>query len=253
MHPELSAVLEKSRDFLPPSPYKALITTDDWPYLYLGSRHIPVLFYLLVGMTGLLLLRSQRHWGALGLITTWNRTHCHFFFLGAAFMLLEVQNISKASVALGNTWLVNAVIVSGVLMMILLANMIASRFPGISLTSIYLSLFGLCLALYFFDIARFAFLPYGIRAFAVGSLTTLPMMFSGIVFIRSFSMASRKDEALGANLIGALAGALLQSITFITGIKALLLIVLGLYLLAMLAKPATPVSDVVGLSKQVRQ
>ena len=54
----------------------------------------------------------------------WNRSHWHFLFLGAAFLLLEVQNISKASVVLGNTWQVNAVIVSGVLIMALLANLL---------------------------------------------------------------------------------------------------------------------------------
>ena len=44
-------------------------------------------------------------------------------------MLLEVQNISKASVVLGNTWQVNAVIISGILIMILLANAFAAQFP----------------------------------------------------------------------------------------------------------------------------
>ena len=70
-------------------------------------------------------------------------------------------------------------------------------------------------------------------------VTTLPMIFSSIIFIRSFANASKKDEALGANLIGALVGALLQSITFVTGIKALLLIVMGFYFLAMLTRPRT--------------
>jgi len=227
-------LIEKSQNKISPSPYKTAVTTDDWPYLYLPTRHVPLLFHLLIGLTALLLVVGRLQWGARGLINRWTRMHWHFFFLGAAFMLLEVQNISKASAALGNTWLVNAVIVSGVLMMILLANAIASRFPGIPSIPIYLILLGLCLVLYFVDIARFAFLPYASRAFVVGSLTTLPMVFSGIVFIRSLASASRKDEALGANLIGALAGALLQSVTFVTGIKALLLIVLGLYALAML-------------------
>jgi hypothetical protein len=63
------------------------------------------------------------------------------------------------------------------------------------------------------------------------------MLFSGIVFIRSFAAVENKSEALGANLIGALAGALLQSVTFVTGIKALLLIVAGLYFLSLLTKP----------------
>ena len=63
------------------------------------------------------------------------------------------------------------------------------------------------------------------------------MLFSGIVFIRSFAVADAKDSVLGANLIGSLFGGLLQSVTFVLGIKALLLIVAGLYLLAFLTRP----------------
>ena len=71
-----------------------------------------------------------------------------------------------------------------------------------------------------------------------GVATTLPILFSGIIFIRSFANVTRKDEALGANLAGAIIGALLQSITFVIGIKALLLIVAGLYCLSFLFIPA---------------
>ncbi len=195
---------------------------------------------------GVLLIRSYYHWHAGGLVALWQRSHWHFFFLGAGFLLLEVQNISKASVALGNTWLVNAVIVSGVLAMILLANLIAARFSRMSLIPAYASLFAICLILYFVDLSRFAFLPYVTKAIIEGSFTTLPMVFSGIVFVRSFATVTKKDEALGANLIGALVGALLQSIAFITGIKALLLIVLGFYVLALLTKPGISGSAVPG-------
>ena len=48
-------------------------------------------------------------------------------------------------------------------------------------------------------------------------------------YIYSFKNAPAKDLALGSNLIGAAFGGLLESISFITGIKALLLIVLLLY------------------------
>jgi len=171
------------------------------------------------------------------LVRGWTSSNWHFFFLGAAFLLLEVQNISKASVALGNTWEVNAVIVSGVLAMILLANLLAARFPRLPLWAVYPALVGTCLVLYFVDLSSFAFLPYATKAIIVGGLTTLPMLFSGIVFIRSFASVPGKDKALGANLIGALIGALLQSLTFVTGIKALLLLVAGLYTLAMLTRP----------------
>jgi len=75
------------------------------------------------------------------------------------------------------------------------------------------------------------------KATIVGALTSLPMLFSGIVFVRSFAAAEDKSNALGANLIGALVGALLQSITFITGIKALLLVVAVFYLLSLFTAP----------------
>ena len=105
--------------------------TDDWPYIYLQSAQIPVLYYLLTGLMLLILVRSYKKWQANGLLARWGRSYWHFFFLGVAFLLLEVQNISKASVVLGNTWQVNAVIVTGVLLMALLANGIAHWFPKI--------------------------------------------------------------------------------------------------------------------------
>ena len=185
----------------------------------------------------LIFIRSLRKWHAKDFIHRWNRSHWHFFFLGSAFLLLEVQNISKASVVLGNTWQVNAVIISGVLIMALVANWLVFRFPNIQVRYAYIALILTCLILYFVDIAQFAFMPYITKALVVGGLTTLPMLFSGIIFIRSFSLVEGKNEALGANLVGALVGALLQSITFVVGIKALLLVVAALYFFSMITMP----------------
>lgn len=237
-NPRLVSLIAQWRQQFPLSlPHTTKITSDDWPYIYLQSPSIPLLYYLLAGLTVLLLLRCRKYLPLSSLAATWDRSYWHFFFLGAAFLLLEVQNISKASVVLGNTWDVNAVIVSGVLAMILVANLLAQRFPKIPVKLVYLCLVGTCLSLYFVDLSRFAFLPYASKALLIGALTTLPMLFSGIVFIRSFALATGKDMALGANLIGALVGALLQSVTFVTGIKALLLIVAGLYLFSLLTLP----------------
>ena len=74
------------------------------------------------------------------------------------------------------------------------------------------------------------------------------MLFSGVVFARSFAAADRKDRALGANLFGSLAGGLPQTLTFVVGIKALLLVVARLYVAALLTRPrgvAAPVEGVV--------
>lgn len=214
------------------------MVTDDWPYLYLDSPRIPVLYYFLPGLMLLILYRSSRVWQATDIITRWHRSHWHFFFLGAAFLLLEVQNISKASVVLGNTWQTNAVIVSGVLLMILLANWMTHKLPKIPIGPVYFALICTSFALYFVDLAQFAFLPYTTKIIVVGGLTSLPILFSGIVFVRSFAIAEGKDEALGANIVGSLVGALIQSITFVFGIKILLLIVAGMYFFSMLTRPS---------------
>ncbi len=72
------------------------------------------------------------------------------------------------------------------------------------------------------------------------------MLFAGMIFIDSFAQVEHKDRALGANLLGSLVGGMLQSLTFVLGIKALLLIVAGLYLLAWIARP-TPATRQVSL------
>lgn len=237
-NPRLAAYIEQQRMASPLLlPHTTKIVEDDWPYLYLESPKIPTLYYLLIGLMALMFYRSSRKWQANINISFANRAFWHFFFLGSAFLLLEVQNISKASVVLGNTWQVNAVIISSILGMALLANWIAYKFPKLPLPPVYLLLIGTALGLYFIDLAKFGFLPYITKALIVGALTSLPMLFSGIVFVRSFAMAQEKSNALGANLIGALVGALLQSITFVIGIKALLLIVAGFYLLSLFSLP----------------
>ena len=234
----LAAYIQQQQEVYPLQlTHTTRVITDDWPYLYLESPRIPTLYFLLIGVVILLFARSYRKWKANDNVALINRTFWHFFFLGSAFLLLEVQNISKASVVLGNTWQVNAIIISSVLGVALVANWIAYKFPKIPIVPVYVLLIGTSLGLYFVDLARFGFLPYPTKAFIVGTLTSLPMLFSGIIFVRSFAIAKDKSNALGANLIGALVGALLQSVTFVVGIKALLLVVAGFYLLSLFTAP----------------
>jgi len=235
--------LQRLRELRVQTPVELAYTTrpssDDWPYLYLDHPRIPVLFVLLAGLLGLLILYAAKTLDLPRAISpaTWDRESWHFFFLGAGFLLLEVQNISKASVVLGNTWLVNAVIITGVLAMVLLANVAVIRRPGIPLLPVYGLLIGTVIALYFVDLARFAFLPFAAKAWIIGTLTTLPMLFSGIAFARAFALAGRRDHALGANLLGALFGAVLEPLSFLLGIKALLIAVAILYGAAALSRP----------------
>jgi SAM-dependent methyltransferase len=222
-------------------PYTTVPSTDDWPYLYLENARIPLLFFLLAGLLALIIVYAGRAFDLPATMNPrlWDWGSWHFFFLGAAFLLLEVQNISKASVVLGNTWLVNAIIITGVLVMVLIANAVVIRRPEIPLAPVYGVLLGTVAALYLVDLARFAFLPFAWKAAIVGALTTLPMLFSGMAFARAFAVTDRKDFALGANLLGALVGGVLQSISFLLGIKALLLVVGIFYFAAALTRPGS--------------
>lgn len=239
--PQLQTAIDGWRKEFPQNfSYTTPVTTDDWPYIYLDQPNIPVLYYVLAGLLVLLFVRGQTRLPSNDWIRGWSTTHWHFLFLGAAFMLLEVQNISKAAAVLGSTWSVNAVIITGVLVMALCANGIAARWPKLPLLPVYGCLWASCIALYFVDLAQFNAFSYPVKAVLVGGLTTLPMIFSGIVFIRALTGVVRKDQAFGANLFGALIGALLQTSTFVIGLKALLLVVAALYFLAFLTRPKLP-------------
>jgi len=210
------------------------VATDNWPYIYLEHAQIPSLYFFLAGLLLLLFARGCARLKATMSIIAWSTHHWHFFFLGAAFMLLEVHGISKACVVLGSTWWVNAAVISGVLSMILLANAIALRFPQASGNKVYYALFASCAILYTADLTVVSTVSYATRVSLVAAMTTLPLLFSGILFAHSFSVTDRKDLALGANMLGALVGALLQTFSFVAGLNSLVLVVVGLYAGAML-------------------
>lgn len=242
--PELQSHIDRWRSENPITLTGATrVATDDWPYIYLETPKIPLLYYLLGGLMIGLLAYAKRRVGEDMILGPWGRSEWHFALLGAAFMLLEVQNISKASVVLGNTWQVNAIVITGILSMILLANWIAARFPNLRLLEVGAGLLLTCVALYFIDLSSFAFLPYTAKALIVGGLTTLPLLFSGIIFARTFQTAAHKHRALGANLIGSIAGGMLQSLTFVFGIRSLLLLVAVMYSAALWLAPHAAGAD----------
>ena len=79
----------------------------------------------------------------------------HFFFLGAAFMLLEFQNVSKSALLFGSTWMVNAYIISAILVLILLANICAYYFPIKNTLPVYIILLASVLMVYFIPLDIF--------------------------------------------------------------------------------------------------
>ena len=66
-------------------------------------------------------------------------------------------------------------------------------------------------------------------------MTALPLLFSGIVFARSFSASTNPARALGSNILGGVLGGIVEYLGMITGLRYLLLLAALLYLLSWLA------------------
>jgi SAM-dependent methyltransferase len=207
----------------PPAPI--ILNTDDWPYLYHQGRWIPATFYAL----GALLLAL-----ALGLYTTIPQARAKlpslfFFSMGAGFLLLETQTISRLALYFGTTWQVNGIVIAAVLATLLVANMVAQRHSSVLRRSwLFVGLMGGLLAAYLLPFERSA-----APAAAVGTIMALvfavPVFFAGLLFASEFRNARSPSAALGANMIGAVVGGLLENLSFIFGMKALLLVAMVVY------------------------
>ena len=98
--------------------------------------------------------------------------------------------------------------------------------------------------------ARFGDLP---RFLAAVLLAFAPIFLANLVFAQRFRDTASSTTAFAANLLGAMVGGMLEYLALITGYRALLLVVAGLYGLAFLTRPkvAAPVETAAGRTVEV--
>ena len=203
---------------------KTQITTDDWPYFYQHERGIPLSLKLLcIALVAFCWLELKRTGVDLSALR-W-----HFFFLGAGFMLLEAQIVSKMALLFGTTWLVNSIVVGGLLLLIAAANLLVRSIPGIPYGIAYAGILVSLGVNYLVPLDQFFLPDVWMKALVATVVLCLPVFFAGIVFIRSFEAAKFAGQALGSNLFGALIGGLLESMSLWTGIRSLVLLAAILY------------------------
>ncbi|MGA7292861.1 MAG: hypothetical protein WBW53_00055 [Terriglobales bacterium] len=208
---------------------RVAVTTDDWPYLYHGGHWIPGIFYLL--STLVILLAALFY---LQIPEARNRVPSLFFFsMGAGFLLLETQVVSRLALYFGTTWQVNGIVIAAILSALLLANFVIEKRQGRPWPRVW-SLVGILVGIgcaYFVPFHRIPGSAAMVGTFAA-MIFAIPVFFAGLLFAAEFRSVDSPAAALGANMLGAVVGGLLENVSLIVGMKALLLVAALLYLLA---------------------
>jgi spermidine synthase len=210
------------------------ILTDDWPFLYLAPVSFDIGYFLIC----LEILAVCALFGGKTVMRHSSAENWQLFFLGAGFLLLELQAIARLSVLLGTTWLTSSVIISGVLIMILLANYALMKKPALceKQNLAYAGLFMTLVVSYALPVAPITeALPRIAACAVITAITVSPMLCAAIIFGSRFSKVRDPGAALGFNLMGTVLGALLEYGSNYLGIKNMLIVAAILYLTSYLA------------------
>jgi hypothetical protein len=222
----------------------AEVATDDWPFFYMQQRTYPVTYavmiLLLLGLSAWLV---RPHLGAgtgeragpggpgraLGFLRSGAPA---FFFLGAGFMLIETKGITELGLVFGNTWSVLAVVVSGILVMVFLANLWVLRRGPVALGRSF-ALLGASLLLGW-GVTRLGTAGVAVPAarLVMPVVLTLPLFFAGLIFSSELARGGAVGGALSANLFGAMLGGFLEYNSMYWGFSTLYPLGIALYGLA---------------------
>ncbi len=205
---------------------------DDRPFLYLKDRSIPELYLIVIALIlGISALGIRVFGGPFRGM----RGYGDLFFMGAAFLLLETKSITTFALLFGTTWLVNALVFTGVLLAVLLAIEVTRRLRKplprpLIVTGVFVSL-GVA---FLVPNAALLTLPVPLRLLCATVLAFAPVFFANLLFTSRFKDAANPTSAFAANLFGAMVGGCLEYLSLVTGYRMLLVVAAVLYLAAIL-------------------
>jgi SAM-dependent methyltransferase len=204
-------------------------TTDDWPYLYQERRAVPQAFITVGVLVLLVAFAFYRRLPDAG----HQLPSLFFFAMGAGFLLLETQVISRLALYFGTTWQVNGIVIAAVLSAALLANTVTPFVGKLPRWGLITGLLAGLVAAYFVPFSRLAAPPVAVGVMAA-ALFSVPVFFAGLLFASVFQHSTSPGAALGANVLGAVAGGLLENLSLVFGMRALVWVAFVLYCLAAL-------------------
>jgi hypothetical protein len=157
--------------------------------------------------------------------------------MGAAFLLLETKSVVQFALLFGTTWVVNSLVFAGILLSVLLAIEIASRWqpkrPGV----LYVALLGSLLVAWVVRPDQLLGLPPVPRFVVATAVTFAPVLLGNLIFADRFRAVATSTTAFGVNLLGAILGGALEYSSVVFGYRWLVPIVAALYSVAFLVTP----------------
>lgn len=202
------------------------LPTDNWPFLYLREPAVPR-HYLQI----LLVILAVSFFGVWGVVgkTFFRDVRPVMFFLGAGFLLLETKSITEFSLLFGSTWTVNLFVILAILTVILLANLLLLRAPDLSRSFLFAGLFSGLAFCYAIPVRQLLAESPFLRDVLTMVFTGIPIFFAACLFASCFQRELDAPAALGWNLLGAVAGGVLEYSGMGMGIKALYFLAMILY------------------------
>ncbi len=210
----------------------ALVQTDDWPFLYLRNRSVPVSILMII--LPFVVLCAYGFDLAFRFERFRDLTYLQLFLLGVGFLLLETSGVTRLSLAFGSTWVVNAIVIAAFLIMSFIANVFVQiRIGSYSLG--YLGLFLTLVVNIFLPIGKIEALPMLPKILCAILIIASPVFFSGIVFSQTLRTHHDTARALGINLMGAVVGGVLENLSMVGGVGLLIWLALLIYGLSALS------------------
>jgi SAM-dependent methyltransferase len=236
----VSVALDESRQACRTAyrPTTALVApaTDNAPFLYFKGGMIPWLYvWTLLGVIVVSLMSVRAVGGPLREM----RPYADLFFMGAAFLLLETKNVASFALMFGTTWLVNALVFAGVLVIVLAAVETTRRFRTPPLPAVFAGIAGSLGLAWLIQPDVLLGLSFWPRLLSASLLAFLPIYLANVAFAKRFAATSDSQSAFGVNLLGAIVGGCLEYAALLTGYDNLLIVAGALYLAAFLLTTRT--------------
>ena len=215
------------------------VPSDDWPYLYLARRGVSGFYRSLIGIFAVVAVAgvALAHAGGERIFRGVGKPDAPMFLFGLAFLLLESRAVTDMNLLWGATWLTSAVVFGSILATILVSTLVMDRSP-LPLPAAAAGLLATLLVSWLLPVRLLLTLEVPVRLLLSALFVGGPVFFAGACFAVLFQGRARAADAFGWNVLGAVAGGLLEFLGMVIGLRALGLVALGSYACAFVLQRA---------------